>query len=153
MAEERISDNILFAGLIGIGLGLFITNEKYEHEKHYWRRIRAHRKHHIAQGLKLLHHGVYDLSHHNKIEGELMIEKGAEIIQRAEFHGFPRHDLYRLHPGHIHHIKHGHIMEPNVGSGHIAHPVHHIIHSHHHTPIQHSFAAQFDNTENRILLT
>lgn len=69
-----------------------------------------HKKHEILRGLKLIHHGLYDLSHNNRIEGEALIEEGAEQIQRSEFIGFP--SLFRPHPRHHHLRTVGHIIQP-----------------------------------------
>jgi hypothetical protein len=152
MAEKIINGNLLLYGALGLGLGLIVMNNRYEEEKHYWRRIHAYRKHAVLNGLQAIHAGLYDLSHHNKIEGEEMIERGAEIIQRAEFHRFPHHGLYPHHGRH--HMRHvGHIHHPHHSGHHTSHPIKHIVHSHH-MPIQHhQVAAQFNNSKHRYAIS
>jgi hypothetical protein len=156
MAEKIINGNILLYGALGLGLGLIVMNNRYEEEKHYWRKIHAHRRHQVAVGLRELHHGIYDLRNHNKEDGINLIESGAETIQRAEF-GFPRHDLYHPHPKHQHIQYIGNIMYPHHSPGgpsHVSHPIHHIIHSHHHTPTHKAFSGMsFDNSQRIITMS
>jgi len=49
---EKISDNIVLAAALGIGLGLIIASRRHEEEKHRWHRIHMYKTHELLNGLR-----------------------------------------------------------------------------------------------------
>jgi hypothetical protein len=61
----------ILAAALRIGLGFVIASRRHEEEKHHWHIIHMHKKHEILRGLKLIHHGLFDLTHHDKQDGRM----------------------------------------------------------------------------------